>query len=387
MARYLGVLQFGIFALAVAVSRLSYRIFELGINTIITREVARNKNLTAKYLSNAFGIRTTALLILLLFLFFFTKLVAYNPLTSLVIFLIVIQQGLEEFYLIITSSFLAHEEIREVTILSAIGDIVKCCLGILLLINGYKLVSIVFFFLIISGIRLLFGLIVLSIRLIKPKISFDLDFWKNTIKISYPFAFGTIFVMIYFKIDSVMLSLMKGEEAVGFYNAAYNLTTGVGIIHAAFLPAIFPLLSRYFINSKDKFIKLFYNSFFLITTIGFIVCLILYLFAENIMILLYSKTYLESVYAFKILIWASFAIFIGNTCLVGLGSINRQKINMFILGLAALLNIALNLFLIPKYNFIGASYATLITEALVAFTTLIFILSFINKFPVQRKST
>ena len=77
-------------------------------------------------------------------------------------------------------------------------------------------------------------------RFVRPRLAFDMKFWGALIIEAYPLAFISIFAILYFRIDSVMLSIYSNEEAVGIYNAAYSFMAVLQLFHLHFSPQFFP---------------------------------------------------------------------------------------------------------------------------------------------------
>ena len=71
------------------------------------------------------------------------------------------------------------------------------------------------------------------------------------IRNSWQFLLAEVFTEVYFRVDSVLLSIMKGDKEVGYYNAAYQLIEAlVRLIPVSFASAMFPVLASTFVTSK-----------------------------------------------------------------------------------------------------------------------------------------
>ena len=173
---------------------------------------------------------------------------------------------------------------------------------------GILALSSVYFF---SGlITLLITFITYSWKFFIPKIHLDLKFWKPTIKEASYFGISSILVVIYFYIDSVMLSIMIGNTAVGIYNAAYRLVLVLVFIPSILVTAIFPLMSQHFESSK-KLLKLEYEKsvkyLFIVSTFIFIYG---FIFADKIILIMYGEGYSTSIAALQALIFVVPIIFL-----------------------------------------------------------------------------
>ncbi len=373
IARYLGSSEFGKFMFAVAFSTISFRLTELGLNILTTREVARDKTLATKYLSNTFSIRFVSSIITLLLVFLIVDLLNYSYDTKLAIYVISLSLAIESFVQLFLSTFRAFEQMEYQAIVIITGQLIRVSLGLYLLFSGYGLVELVFVFLVSSFFKFVLGLSIMlkKFAVFKPEI--DLEFCKDILRKSYPLAFASLFVMIYFRIDTVMLSIMKGNAVVGWYNAAYTIIIGFGIIPSSLLPVLFPVMSQFFKDSKNSLQTVYEKAFKYLLLTGLLICIVTTLLANNIISLLYGNEYGNSVIALRILVWGQLFVFLNNLTGVMINAINEQKINMKIVGIGAFLNIILNLLLIPSLNYIGASIATVITEGAVLLASYIFL--------------
>ena len=173
-----------------------------------------------------------------------------------------------------------------------------------------------------------------------------------------------------------MLSVMQGDEAVGWYNAAYKPIMFIIIIGVMALHSTLPVISKLYIKSVDK-LKGFASYFLKIMSI--IAIPIAFggtVLAYNIIYLLYGNDYLKGVLAFQILIWTAAIIYLSVVYTNLLQGTNKQRKYLWATGFGALVNIVLNIILIPYYSLYGAAIATFLAEL----TVLIFIYVAVNKY-------
>lgn len=194
------------------------------------------------------------------------------------------------------------------------------------------------------------------------KLNFDIDFelWRKIFRESWPLGLTSIFIFTYHRIDQVMLFHMKGADSVGSYSVAVKLAESFNIIPIALMVPLLPLMSKYFTTSKENFEKIYQLSFKYLLLFIVPVAVSMTIFSSSIISFLYGKQFLSSSPVLSILIWAEVFVFMGvvnNTILI---ATNRQIIDPLFTGTSALVNIALNLILIPRYGFVGAAIATLI---------------------------
>ena len=195
-----------------------------------------------------------------------------------------------------------------------------------------------------------------------PHIEIDLKFWNRIFREALPFALSGLFVTIYFYIDSVLLSLMKGAEAVGLYNAPYRLIVVLLFIPAMINTAIFPAMSRLHGTANDSF-RLIYKSYFKYMAIVSVpIGIGTTLLAGQIITLIFGVAYGNSAIALQILIWAAVFIFLSAAFMRLFETSNRQMIVTKITAIGLVENVALDVLLIPRLSYVGPSIATAATE-------------------------
>ena len=373
IARYLGDVDFGKYSFAVAFTALFGIFIHLGLDILITRDVSRDKSKASKYLGNISIIRVLSSIIIFILIIITINLMNYPSDTITIVYIFGLYVIFTSFANIFKSTFCAFEKMEYQAIIEIIERIIIVSLGMFVLFSGYGLIEMASVFLLGGIFDVLFSFMICNKKFVKPKFEIDLNFWRQSIKEAYPFLLALTFVMIYFRIDTIMLSVMKGDAVVGWYSAAYTLVIGLGIISGPLLSAVFPVMSRFF-NSSKKALQMIYEKLFrYLFMVGLPIAIGTTLLADKIILLVYGEQYLNSIIALQILIWAQLFVFLNNTTGNVLNSINEQKMNMKIVAIGAATNVILNLILIPNFSYIGAGIATVITEFFAAFAGVIYI--------------
>lgn len=375
IARYLGDVSYGKYAFAMAFTSFFLILSDLGLSTLTIREVAREKELAGKYLGNLSLVKLILSVVSFLLLVVIINLMNYPVDTTLAVYIAGMYVVVSSFNQFFISFFRAFEKMEYEMLVRVFEKVIAFTLVISLIYLGHGLIEIMLAYL-LSGIFsfLISGLIVLK-RFTKPEFKVDVSFLKHAIKEALPFGFTAVFVAIYFKIDTVMLSMMKGNAVVGWYNAAYQIIFGLMVLPAAFVNAVFPIMSRYYKQSKESLEIVYETTLRYLLILAIPITAIGFIFSDEVIVLLYGQQYVHSVQALRVLIFIVPVIFLtylfGNT----LQSLNRQWVVNYVAIANAILNVALNLVLIPKYSYIGASIATVVTEIL----GLVIMFSYISK--------
>ena len=362
IARNLGDVIFGKYSFAFAFTSLFAVFADFGLSTLTIREVARNREYASKYLGNISLIKFLLSIVTAIFILISINLLDYPSDTILAVYFAGAYVIVNSFSQFLRAFFRAFEKMEYEAVTRITERIILFIAVVSLLYLGYGLVPILSVFFIVSVFNFFVTVVLVLKRFVKPSYDIDLKLWKEIIKEALPFGLTSVFVVIYFKIDTIMLSIMVNDATVGWYNAAYNIVDGLMFVVAGSLTgALYPLMSNHY-KSSHKIREIFTKSFKLLLLVGFVVALIVTAFSDKIIFNIYGAEYANSVIALKILIWAFFIICISTVSSTLLNSAGKQKVVAIGTGLGAILNVSLNLVLIPRYGLEGAAFATVITE-------------------------
>ncbi|HHO77189.1 MAG TPA: flippase, partial [Deltaproteobacteria bacterium] len=368
-ARYLQASGFGVLSFALALAGMFGVLADIGLQSLMIRELARESAQVKKYLSNVSCIKILLSAAVMMIMMLTVHLLGYPSNTVQVVLFIGLYVILGSFTEMIYSVFRACEQMELVSLGIILKDVLLFSGIVYAIANRFSIVGIAVIYTVSGAAVLFYALSVLNIRVLKPGsrwlpwiMGLNLRFWKITVRKALPFGLSAFFVMLYFWVDSVMLSFMKGNEVVGLYNAAYRIVLVFTLIPAAIVNALFPVISRYFKTSYENLISIYENSFKYLLLMGLPVGVGVTFLADMIIPLIFGSSYNPAVPVLEILIWAGVLMF--PTTLFGtvLASIDRQNLGMYAVGFCALINIVLNMILIPRYSYLGAAYATVITE-------------------------
>ncbi len=183
-----------------------------------------------------------------------------------------------------------------------------------------------------------------------------------------PLGISTIMVTVYFYVDTLLLRPMKGDAAVAFYSAAYRILVFSLMVPVLFNQVIFPVYSKCCADpeaSRARLERIFQRTVLYMGVTGIPAAAALIILAKPLIVLVCGERYARSAHCLSILSLALVAIFLTYPHLSILVASGRQVLFAWIAGLSGLVNIGLNLLLIPRYSFEGAAYATVATETLV----------------------
>ena len=225
-ARLLDQSAFGRFSFALSLSFIAVILSDLGINTLLIREIARNKKSVNKYFINAFIAKIFFVIITYIFIVVLLNLMDYPKDTRYIVYIIWIFAIFSTFTDLFYSVFRAFEKMYFDALIKIVRMIILTTVGLYVLFH-YKnvfLFSLTFVFTEVTVLALAFA--IGSKSFIKIKLDISLKFIKDLTLKALPFGLAFIFSTIYFYIGSVMLSKMRGDVEVAIYSVAYNIALG-----------------------------------------------------------------------------------------------------------------------------------------------------------------
>lgn len=370
IARYLGTEGFGILSFALAFTGMFSVLADMGLNTFMVREVAREPAARDRYVTNIFLIKTLLAVLTLILIVVTINLLEYPPETILVVYILSLYIILNSLGGIFNSIFQAYQQMEW----QSIGTILNSALllGVVLMAIYLNLDVVAFAssYLLVSAVVLIYSFLIYIWKFHLPQFRVDLAFWHPTLGEAWHFGLISIFSTVYVWIDTLILSLFQGNEAVGIYNAAYRLVLVYLFIPTVFNMSIFPVMSRFFIDAQDSLKRTVEKYFDFMILIGTPLAVGTALLAPEIIMFIFGDQYTGAIIALQILVWSILFIFLNSPFFQLMSSIDRQQTLTRIVAICMVVNIVLNLIFIPRYSYVAASIITVITEFLAFILTL-----------------
>ncbi|KXX67292.1 flippase [Flammeovirga sp. SJP92] len=364
--RYLGVEDVGLWEYSIALTVMFTSIATFGLERIVIRDLLSTKFKEEDVLGTSFLFRASTSLLsglgIVAYIYFFSEVES-----SLLMMLGILGASGLFFQTsdIIQYFYQAHLDVKKTVIVKNISFISFSLFKIFLIYNESSL----FFFALVNTLDICIGSIFLlgiyafetkKIRLWK----FNIQYLKELFRDSWPLAVSSLAFIIYSKIDQIMLGdLRESTYDVGIYGTASKLydipISVIGIILASIYPPFIELWNR---DSKQQFYDRYKKTTLGLTVLAYLGCLFNWFFGEWIILFLFGDAFLPSYHIFSIQCIG--AIFLFNASLRSnyLSLSNNQHIIMYSTILGSIINVGLNLYLIPEYGGTGAAYATLITQ-------------------------
>jgi len=365
LARYLGVGGYGNYTTVFAFLEFFAIIADMGFYTIAVREIAKDPESAHKVMGNIFSLRVIFALVFLIIAPIIGFLIpSYIEVVKIGILVGTFSSFFVLLNQIFVSIFQAHLRMDRSVISDVAARIVLFVLVLVFIRLGFSLQ----FFILANVIANLVAVLIsfsLSRKFLFFKPLFDLRYWKSITKEALPLGIIIVLGLIYFKVDTIMLSIMKNSVAVGIYGAPYKILEILITIPSIFMGSVFPLISRYIKEGDARFKESFKTSFDFMLMLAIPLVIGIFLLAKPIVYLVLGPEFSGSVVVLKYLIFAVLIIFLGTIMGNFVVAANLQKKLVWVYLFSVFFNIIGNLILIPRYSYIGSSVATIATEFLV----------------------
>lgn len=364
LAKSLGVEGFGLYIVAISYFSIISSIADFGFNRFLIREISIEKINVSQLLWNTLILRLA--LASVLFASFAIVLYSFDKDASRVNLILIALMAVlpQSIAMTFDAIFVALKKLQFSAIMLFISTIGMAFSGWYLVTQGFGSIGAV------NG--LIFGQLVyalgfflitgLNIGIHFPKI--ELSIIKKAVKGSLPYGILGILGLLYFRIDSIILSYLKGSYDAGIYGASYKFLETIIFIPGSFAAALFPNMTKLYSKNMSDLKKLYFKSLKIMLVLGLILFLS-YIFILPILITLYLPNYLPAIEVIKILSLSIPFIFIATPGVQVLLSTDKYLTPVILFSVfTLLLNIILNFLFIPKFGYIAAAWITVFSDTI-----------------------
>jgi len=383
----IGTEEFGLLSLGLVIYGVFVVISMLGLNEGVLRYVSyyREKKEFSKVKGTLiYSLKLTSLIsiifAILIFIFsdFISIKIFHNQRLSIILKIISFAIPFDVFRNILYEVAKAYKKIQYMVISkNIVENLTKVILTSVFVYLGFGVIGAAWAYLL--AILASFSLIFFNIEknvfsFIRNKITSVYD-KKQLLSYSIPLLFYYAVILAISWIDTLFLGILKTASDVGIYNAALPISSLIYLFPTALLALFVPVLTDLYANKDEKRFSLTYTT---VTKWIFMINLILLsmfvIFPKKILLTLFGSSYVSGYSALIALSIGSFFYALSLTSNQLLLVYERTKTISLITSIGALINIVLNLILIPKYGIFGAGIATAIS--LIIMSLSFFIVSF-----------
>jgi O-antigen/teichoic acid export membrane protein len=367
VARFLGPNDYGNLMYAYSLASFLMVFAKAGLDSIMVRNLVNNPNDRATILGTGFTLKYVGSFLSLAVFFIISRLVPDAPLTNYLVLIILLSTLFQPFTVV--DSFFQSKVQSKYVVMVHLTQVVIISISKLLLI--YYKAGVVWFAYAFLAENIVYSIGLLLVYRLKDGSILDFQVnWKyagELIKDGWPLLFSGFVIMVYTKIDQIMIKHMLDATSVGHYAVSVKITKIWNFLGVAITASVFPAI----INSKRKGSNLYLGRlqklYDLMAGTGILIGLMVTLLASILILTIFGPSYEPSIGVLRIQIWAILFVFLGVASDKWLVTENMQKITLHRTGLGAIANIILNLILIPTMGIKGAALATVISQAIASY--------------------
>ena len=361
IARNLGPTNYGQLSYAISFVALFGFLASLGIDAILQRDLIKYPEKRNEYLGSAIGIRVISSLLTIVICTTTAISLSAKDVSLLLIFIISLSPLLSSFQLL-SYEFIAESKSKYPSILTLIVVTILNILKIVVIfLNG----GVIYLALVVLAEPILYSLGYLYIknktyRDIKM-LRFDKKISLSILKDSYPLILSTAFYAVSMRIDQVMLKNFLGAESVGLYDAAVRLSEVSYFIPQIMITSFLPSIINTRNTSTEIYNKRMKKLLIGLFSISILIALATTLLSKQLILVIFGSGFIGALPVLCIYVWSNIGATLNSFGQQVLISENKVKSISIMTFSGMIINVILNIILIPKYGMVGAAIATLIS--------------------------
>lgn len=369
-----GAESYGLYFSIFNFTLLFYMLLDMGTANFNNRNIAQNTQLLDKHLSSYIILRLLLGVVYFVIIFAVALLIGYRGIQLRLLFWIGLNQFLSAFLLYVRSNISALLMFKTDSVISVTDRILMIIFcGMLLWGNitdqPFRIEWFVWCQTAAYLITIAFALTIVLRKAHLRKLHWDVPFFLVILKKSLPYALISLLMACYYRMDSVMLERMLprdiGAEQVGIYASAFRLLDALVMIAYLFSVILLPLFSK-MLKQKENVVPVVRTSFSLLFLFSVTAVVMLYVYREPVIQLFYPDIAESSVEVFRLIIFGLIPIsmnYLFGTLLTASGSMKALNITAAI---GIVINVMVNLLLIPRMQACGSAVASFCTQFTVA---------------------
>lgn len=377
----------GGYFVAIALTNLIASLTELGMQNPLIREMTLHREQTRHYLGNALLVRLLLSVVAYALMIFVGLSLGYSTIIVMMIVYLGLAAIVNSIAQLYRCVFRAHEQMKYegLTVIAERG--IFFLIGGALILRGYDLLNVCQVWLIASGINLFMSIGFTKYRFTPLGFEPSRQIVTVLMQQALPFAIGNLFNLLYIRIDAIMLSKLSpyGVDANTWYGLPYTFVNAFTIIlpGAFMMGAMFPVLSRAYEQKRDKLGEAYTFGVRWMTITGVPLAIGLATLSHEITAILFATKSIDTIEKIAAALqWLGISggmIFLTSVVLTMLRAADKRRAFSILMGTTALLNILLNIYLIPRYSHVGAAVAMVVSEAYVLIVGFCYISKYITK--------
>lgn len=367
IARYLGPGQYGLLNYAISFAGLFSSFANLGMDQIVVRELVKFPDKRDVILGTVFRLKIFGSFVAIVLVTITAYLInepSYNLLLIVIISFTTIFQSIG----VVELFFQSRVEAKKNVYAQSSSFFIVSILKLLLIIFKQPLL----YFAIVHLFEFVF--LAVGYYLVYRTNNYSFSNWKynrntalNLFKDSWPLVLSGVVIIIYMKIDQVMIKNLMTVTDVGYYAVAVKLCEAWYFVSITVSASLFPAIVNAKAINENLYLSRLQKLYDILALIAIAIAIPVTIFSDFIINTLYGSQFQPAASVLAIYIWAALATFLGVASSQYLISENLTKLAFFRTLLGMIVNVIMNLILIPIYGINGAAVATLVSFSVSVF--------------------
>lgn len=360
-ARFLGPDNYGLISYATSLSTFILPVVQLGLNATLVYELVKHPEEEGKTLGTALLMSIVSAILSIIGIGMFSAISNGGDITTVVVCVLysisLIFQAIELIIYWYQSKYLS----KYTAIVSLMAYVLISIYKIYILATNKS----IYWFAIVQAFDyaiIAFSLIFIYKKLGGQHFSFSVKTAKRLLSKSKYYILSGLMVNVFAQTDRIMLKLMIGNAETGYYSVAATCAGLVSFVFSAIIDSFRPDILEKKKVSEDEFENSVIRLYSIVVYFALAVSVFIFVFSGIIIPVLYGDAYTASIPVLRILVWYISFSYFGGAKDVWILAENRQKYLLLINSSGAVINILLNLVLIPILHSNGAALASLITQ-------------------------
>lgn len=364
-ARVLGAAGWGAFSYLTSLAAVLTVFSDVGLSSVVIREVTKRPELKEKYFSTAFSLKFILTVLGVLIIVFLTPHVTKIEISKALIYFVGFLFVFDSLRRFGASLFRAAERMELEALANIITQAVIVVAGFAALIIIASPESLAAAYAIGAGAGLIVTGYILRRELRNIFSSFDKKLLKPIVNAAWPLSLAAIFGVLIVNIDTVIIGWFRSAAEVGFYAAAQKPIAFLYLLPALITGAFFPVLARLAGRDNERFRFVLEKGLGLVLLFAIPITIGIALTAGDIINLFYGSEYAPSAGPLRILAFTLLAVFPVGMIINAIFAYNRQSELVPLWSTGLLIDIGLSLLLIPRWGITGAAWAVFITQLII----------------------
>ncbi len=362
-ARFLGDRDYGQYSLAYFFATFLTLFSDWGLNTVLIRDVSRNRNALSPYVHNVLTLKLLFSAVSLLAAPAALWLLGYSgALLGMILLSMLYFQGnhLVDFFAAVTNSM---ERMEYELFIKGLAKVLAVLLPLVLLLAGYGLWGLLWGLVAGYGAGVLLSAGIIHWKFTPVRLAVQREQWRYLLRSAWPIGLSGLFMTLYARMDIILLSWFGIPPAeIGWYALPVKMVEMLSLFPMLVMAGLFPIFSALTMADQETLKKTYRRALTLMAVLALPLVLVLWVLADDWWVFFFGASFAPSLPALKILLCTLPGIFVNYVFFHTLIALNQAPFLTRICGGAVLFNFGANAVFIPRYGYLGAGGTTVATE-------------------------